>query len=278
MKRIAALTMLRSDEFFLKRWVDYYGRQLGRENLYIFFDGTDQTVPGFCEGTHTAVVPRLGGQVLKADRKRINYLNERAEKLFGEGYDMVIGTDVDEFLVPDPSLGLSLPEYLERHCDRVSISGLGIDVGQNTSIESVLDESAPFLGQRQYALLSTRYSKSSVITRPVRWGSGFHRTRFHGYRIREGLFLFHFGSVDLARMEAKFSDTERIAEGWTRHFRKRIRTISIISEGKALDWEKATRAARVIQNILHPVRSLNKPAMLSLKLVVRIPERFHSLV
>ena len=33
MKHIAALTMVRNDEFFLRKWVEYYGRELGRENL-----------------------------------------------------------------------------------------------------------------------------------------------------------------------------------------------------------------------------------------------------
>ena len=42
MKRIAALTMVRNDDFYLEKWVEYYGGQLGKENLYIFFDGTDQ--------------------------------------------------------------------------------------------------------------------------------------------------------------------------------------------------------------------------------------------
>ena len=29
MKRIAAITMVRNDDFFLSKWVGYYGRQLG---------------------------------------------------------------------------------------------------------------------------------------------------------------------------------------------------------------------------------------------------------
>lgn len=280
MKRIAALTMLRGDEFFLRRWVEYYGREIGREHLYIYFDGKDQSIPDFCEGTNTELVDRIGGKVLKADRGRIDFLSDRARELFGKGYDMVIGTDVDEFLVVDPNCGKSLGEYLgEVSSDgRVSVSALGIDVGQNTEKEGPVDPEAPFLGQRQYALLSTRYSKSSVITRPIRWGSGFHRTRFHGYKIVPGLYLFHFGSVDLKRMEDKFKDTERINEGWSRHFTKRLRTISLVSNLRCRDWDDAVRRARTSQNAIHQVRALNKPAMLGIKLVVHIPKRFHGIV
>ena len=46
-KKICALTMVRNDDFNLRKWVEYYGRELGRENLYIFFDGTDQIIPEF---------------------------------------------------------------------------------------------------------------------------------------------------------------------------------------------------------------------------------------
>lgn len=33
MKRIAVLTMARNDDFFLHKWVEYYGRELVKENL-----------------------------------------------------------------------------------------------------------------------------------------------------------------------------------------------------------------------------------------------------
>ena len=49
-KKICALTMVRNDDFYLRRWVEYYGRELGRENLYIFFDGTDQKIADFYGG------------------------------------------------------------------------------------------------------------------------------------------------------------------------------------------------------------------------------------
>ena len=32
-KKICVLTMLRNDDFYLKKWVEYYGAEFGRENL-----------------------------------------------------------------------------------------------------------------------------------------------------------------------------------------------------------------------------------------------------
>lgn len=284
-KQIAALTMVRNDDFFLEKWVGYYGPLLGYANLYIYFDGLDQEIPAFCSGTNAKCIERLAGNVVKGDRLRADYLSAEAARLLEGGYDMVIGTDVDEFLVADPATGKGLVELLSSvRTSRVSISGLGIDVGQNTACEGPLDGSGPgkgarMLSQRGYALLSTRYSKSTVLLRPVEWGAGFHRTRHHDFHIVKGLYLFHFGCVDLARLEAKFSDRERVAEGWSRHFRKRIRTITVISGSRHIwGWDSAARFARFIQNTVRPPYAWNKPAMFNLKIVVRIPSRFRDIV
>ncbi len=280
MKRIAALTMVRNDEFFLRKWVEYYGSQLGKDNLYVFFDGLDQSVPSFCDGVNVQLTSHIEGNVRSADRGRIDFLSARAAELFAR-YDMVIGTDVDEFLLPDPRLGLSLPEFLsslEPHCACPSISGLGVDVGQKLGEEGEIDPSRPFLEQRRYARLSTRYSKSSVLLRPVSWGSGFHRTRNGNFHIRKGLYLFHFGCVDLHRIEEKMRDKALSDAGWGRHLRKRARTIYQVSGRPARDWDSCVSVARRVQNIFRPPFAWNKPSMFEAVVIVRIPEYFSHVV
>lgn len=274
MKRIAALTMLRNDEFFLRKWVKYYGEQLGKENLYVFFDGLDQVIPDFCDGVHTMAVEHVSCSVHEGDRRRIDFLSAQARQLFSR-YDLIIGTDVDEFLVVDPQLGVSLTEFLssvKTSCP--SISGLGVDVGQNLREEGVIDASQSFLSQRRYAKLSTRYSKATVLRAPVAWGSGFHRTRKGNFHIVKDLYLFHFGCVDLERIKAKMGDGGLVSEGWSKHLAKRAGTIKLVSEKKASAWEKTVPLARRIQNIVRPPYAWNKPAMFEAKVVVKIPERF----
>jgi hypothetical protein len=180
--------MVRNDDFFLKKWVEYYSAQIGASNLYVYFDGNDQVVPDFCSGVNVCVRERVPGLVAAADRGRIDFLSTQAAELL-KRYDMVIGTDVDEFLVVDPALGKTLPEFLSQLPERVSYSGLGIDVGQHLEKEAEIDGSVPFLKQRHHARLSTRYSKSTVITKPVQWGSGFHRVRNGNFKIIKGILL-----------------------------------------------------------------------------------------
>ena len=276
-KRICALTMVRNDDFFLKKWVEYYSAQIGTENLYVYFDGNDQVVPDFCSGVNVCVRERVPGLVAAADRGRIDFLSTQAAELL-KRYDMVIGTDVDEFLVVDPALGKTLPEFLSQLPERVSYSGLGIDVGQHLEKEAEIDGSVPFLKQRHYARLSTRYSKSTVITKPVQWGSGFHRIRNGNFRIIKDLYLFHFGCIDMKRLEAKFSDKDKIATGWERHLKKRAKTIYDVSQRPERSWDSWVPKARFIQNVVRPPYAWNKPAMFNAVIIVRIPERFESIV
>lgn len=273
-KRIAALTRVRNDEFFLHRWVDYYSRHIGRDNLFIYFDGLDQKVPDFCADLHTELLEHVDGPTHKVEKIRIDVLSEKAAGIFALGYDLVIGTDVDEFLAVDPKLGVSLVDFLSAQkpaCGCPSISPLGVDVGQKMGEEGEVDPSRLFLEQRRYAKLSTRYSKSTVLTRPVQWGSGFHRTRYGNFHIVPDLYLFHFGCVDLERLRANRFWSER-------HARKRAGTIYLVSEKPAREWDKTVGWARKVQNIVRSPLSWNKPSMAEARIVVRIPERFEGVI
>lgn len=278
MKKIAAITMVRNDDFYLKKWVEYYGGELGRENLYIFFDGLDQTVPSFCEGTHSQLVEKVGTDVVSNDKGRVALMSSKAAELFAEGYELVIGTDCDEFVVVDPRLGKSLQEYLSAASIKYSLSPLGLDFGQKLGEEDAIREDVPFLEQRHYAQLGTRYTKSSVIARPLEWGSGFHRVRGRNFHIAKDLYLLHFGYFDMGRIEERFKDTNRLALGWEKHMRKRSRTIRLVTEKRALNFDAWTRFARICQSIVRPPYAWNKPAMFGLKIIVRIPDRFQKLV
>ena len=263
-KKIAAITMARNDEFFLNRWIAYYGKELGEENLYIYLDGLDQKTPSKAGKSNIKKLPHKEEAVQQGDKTRILLLSNLANKLFKRGYEIVIGCDCDEFLIVDPALNTSLSEYLSKKSNYSSLSGLGMDVGQDLKTESTLKMGEPFLTQRNYALLSTRYTKPVVMLKPVIWGSGFHSIKGHN-----NLYLLHFGGVDLNMIKNKIGDRN---PSWKKHLKKRARTIDIITNTK--NKNKSTKIARALQTLLRPIYDLNKPAMLGLKWVTTIPERF----
>ncbi len=271
-KRIAAITMARNDDFFLSRWIKYYGEQIGTENLYIYLDGIDQTAPSNAGKANIKKLPHKEEAVQRGDKTRILLLSSLANELFKKGYDIVIGCDCDEFLIIDPALNISLKEYLSTIKNKTSVSGLGLDIGQDLNSEKKLDMNKNFLEQRNYALLSTRYTKPVVLMKPATWGSGFHSVKGHNFHIDKNLYLLHFGGVDLDMIKNKIGDRN---PSWEKHLKKRARTIEIITESK--NKNKSIKAARILQTFLRPIYDMNKPAMLGLKWVAKIPERFKEL-
>ena len=269
-KRIAAITMSRDDDFFLSRWLAYYGKNLGTKNLYVLLDGLDQNVPENAGDANIIKLPHPTLSRCKGDKYRINELNKLAHKLL-KTYDIVIGCDSDEFLIIDPRTKKTLVEYLSTKQIHTSLSGLGLDIGQNLKTEKTLDKQAPFLEQREYALLSTRYTKPVVINKPVLWGSGFHSIKHHNFHIDKNLYLLHFGAIDMKMLKNK---AQKRGTDWLNHLNRRGNgTINAITNKKTKS-EKWLKLARFLQTYFRPIYALRKPAMFGLKPTVKIPTRF----
>ena len=278
-KLAAAITMVRDGGFFLEKWVSWYGTRLGKENLFILFDGQDQVPPACTQGCNTLVLPRVEGNVAQGDRGRAAVISSKAAQLL-EQYRFVIGTDADEYVIPDPSTGLDLAEFLTslEPGKRVCLSPLGLDVVQNTACEKELDKSVPVLKQRTHAFLSTRYTKASILCAPAQWGSGFHRVRGSDFTIVENLYLFHFGCADAAMVLDRVKDSDLSSRGWDRHLAKRRRLFDTVCRLKVRDFDAWVPRARRMQSRLRPPYAWNKPSMLGIRILVRIPDRFRNLI
>ena len=145
-------------------------------------------------------------------------------------------------------------------------------------MEKTITEDGPFLTQRHYAQIGTRYTKASILAKPLEWGSGFHRVEGHNFHIAKDLYLFHFGYFDQKRIEERMGDKDRLKQGWKRHMKKRSRTIRLVTDLPARKFEKWTRFARICQTLVRPPYAWNKPAMFGLRIVVAIPPRFEDIV
>ena len=270
LKKIAAITMARNDNFFLTRWIKYYGNEIGYENLYIYLDGTDQEIPKNAGAAHITKLPHTDMSRTIGDKYRIGLMNDLSRELLKK-YDIVIGCDCDEFLIVDPKTNQTLAEYLSKIKIKNTVSGLGLDIGQNMNTEHELDINAPLLKQREYALLSTRYTKPVVKNVPLDWGRGFHSINGHNFHIDKNLYLLHFGAIDMKMLERKAA--ARGAD-WLNHLHRRGNgTITAVSTLPARK-ENWLKIARIIQTYARPIYALDKPGMLGMKRVVKIPSRF----
>ena len=269
--------MVRNDLFFISKWVKYYGLQFGEENLYLVLDGHDQPFPDKHDKINVIRVPHRKLSRTRGDRNRAKLVSNLAKSLFCR-YDIVIAHDIDEFLVVDPNTNQSLAEYLQKPIWSSSLSGLGLDVAQHLELEQPIDHSRPFLEQRSFAHVSSRYTKPVVATAPIRWGSGFHRIKGRNFRIDPNLFLFHFGMVDYGKSKDKLNDLSLHSAGWTGHLGRRSQLFDLILKDNALEGDRFFPTARFRQKLFRPIYAINKPGMLSEKPIVKIPERFKSII
>ena len=204
------------------------------------------------------------------DKYRIKQLTNLAHELLKK-YDIVIGCDSDEFLIVDPKTKQTLSEYLSNKKINTTLSGLGLDVGQHLIKEKELDRLTPFLEQREYALLSTRYTKPVVINKPVFWGSGFHSIKHHNFHIDKNLYLLHFGAIDMKMLETK---AKKRGADWLNHLQRRGNgTINAVTYVKPSN-EKWLNIARILQTYFRPIYALRKPAMFGIKRTIKSPPRF----
>lgn len=279
MKKIAVLTMARNDEWFLNHWIAYYGKIFGEENLYVYLDGLDQKIPKGAGRAHVKAVKKLGLEVVDAERQRLDFMSDRAAELFEAGYDIVIGADSDEFIVLDPKVKMTLPEYLSMKKIKTSLSPLGLDVAQHLTKDKPFDNSRQFLVQRHFALIHSRFTKPEIIAKPIRWGRGFHRVKGKNFHIDQNLYLFHFGNYNYDTLVAKMNHPDIIARKEVKHYRRnRLRVINVVSNKKAIDGDRLFKYARILQTIVRSPFAWNKPAMLGLNWVIEIPKRFKRIV
>lgn len=274
-KRIGVLSMVRDDEFFIRKWIHYYGSQFGHDNLFLILDGQEQPYPAGHEKINVCRLPYKSHNRARGDCERSRIISFIAKALFYR-YDIIIAHDIDEFLVLDPNCRQSLAEYLQRPITYASLSALGLDVGQHRETEKPIDPERPFLEQRSFAHVSARYTKPVVATEPLTWGSGFHRVKGRNFHIDPNLFLFHFGMVDYDSATAKMEKQALINAGWSGHLDRRYLLFDLIAKKKAIDGDRFFTKARKRESLIRPLYAWNKPGMLKEKPIIRIPERFRS--
>ncbi|MDD2550754.1 MAG: glycosyltransferase family 2 protein [Bacteroidales bacterium] len=275
--KIAVVSMMRNDSFFVTKWLSYYSQQFGANNLFLILDGHDQPYPVGYEKINVIRLPHISLSRAKGDRNRARLISCFAKSLFHR-YEVVIAHDIDEILVVDPNLNMSLGQYLQIPVRCSSKSALGLDVGQHLELESEIDTNTPFLAQRRFAHVSARYTKPVVAHKPLRWGSGFHRVKGKNFRIDKNLFLFHFGMVDFKRSKDKIGDTSLQKAGWQGHLDRRLQLFEFITSAKPINGDDFFAKARTRQSIFRPIYAINKPGKLKENPIVKIPERFMHIV
>lgn len=192
------MTMARDEAGMLKRWVDYYGNQLGFDNLIVLddnsADGSTRDLP--------CTVYRLPPPPWKApwSRTRREFFNGFTRSLL-TCYDAVIVTDVDEFLVPDPIRYDGLLDYIGAASDWDVVAPVALNVLHNPRYEPDLDANKPVMAQRRFVKFAPSLCKPLITRSPSEWLAGLHGIRAP-FEVDRELFMLHLKFSDLATMRA----------------------------------------------------------------------------
>lgn len=109
--RLAIVTLVRNEPFFLPRWLEYYGRT--GADLYVLDhesdDGSTDNLPG-------VTVATVRHELCEPAQWMLRTVQQKMADLLVL-YDRVGYAEVDEFLIPDPARWNSLSHFLDENPD-----------------------------------------------------------------------------------------------------------------------------------------------------------------
>jgi len=187
--KIAAFTMAYNEPIFLPIWRRYYGDAIGEQNLYLLDHGSNDASTASLGAINRVRIPRDDFD----EEQRATFVSRFQASLLCY-YDIVIFSDVDEILIPDPDKFSGLPEFVKHRCDQF-VTAIGIEVQHLCDIEADIKLDRPILSQRRYVRFAADYCKPLISRIPLAWEAGFHSCNYPPSVDRD-LFLFHLKLMD----------------------------------------------------------------------------------
>lgn len=222
-KRRAVMTITHNESLFFPIWLRYYSAYFDPSDIYVLdHDSTDGSTAGD------------GFIRIPISHDAIDFLwmvatVERLQRELLERYDVVLVTDVDEIVAPDPKWG-SLTDYIDRF-DEPYVNCLGYELIHLVDREEPFDPTRAVLDQRDYWFANDVYDKPALATQPLRWQPGFHRLIDAPMRLDPDLYLIHLHRLDFDVCQARHRrwavrtwGQQDLEKGWATHNRVVERT------------------------------------------------------
>ena len=234
--RVAVICTVYNEAILLPLWLTYYGSLFGLDNLYLIDDGSTD---GSTDNLGAVNVIRIDQAEIDQDRRcrDVSFFHNEIKRL----YDAVIYVDIDEFLVPDPLLGVGLRDYIERTA-LDHFNAVGLNVIQHISAEPDYSPSRGVFKQRRFVQFERSYCKQLIHKARVFWSVGFHNTT-EPVAMAAGLYLFHLRAMDVTISKARINGRNKLA--WSEgSLRRNLGWQNRLAEGAYLERFYIFDAAR----------------------------------
>jgi hypothetical protein len=193
-----AITMVYRDYFFLERWVDYYGKQFGRQHLYVLSHGGDPEHDRIAEGANVIRLPR-DPTLHRLTRRRWSLKSQFSAGML-RYYNWLFVGDVDEVVIVDPEVAPDLITYMTGKDDKTtphSLCPFGIELIHNPKAEpDPVVKGEPILAKRRVFRANANYAKPCILRKETTFTIGGHANSHQPRVLDPHLFLLHLRYVD----------------------------------------------------------------------------------
>lgn len=273
MVAVFALTTVTDNSTFLPKWISHYSELVGAENLYIF-DGGYGHAPADCKtDVNILRLPLRPSGPTHGYQKKSESISNFVGALL-ECYDYGVVTNVDEYLVLDPSAPDDFKSYIAK-IKTSTVSALGLDVARNLKSEAPLTFDTSLLKQRHYAQISSSLTKPVIVKEPVTWSECMSKVRGKNFHVDPNLFLFRFKELD---QDSAGIQAENSGENVADVSADRIALAESISDTQPVEGDERFKTARREQIYYRNILKWNQPGRIRGNKVVKIPRRFESSV
>ncbi|MGZ3146304.1 RICIN domain-containing protein [Lentzea chajnantorensis] len=184
----AVVTLVRDEPDFFPIWLDYYSRFFAPQDIHVL---EHQPAPGLPPDDRFTRIP-IHHDEFSSDWHR-DIVQQHQHDLV-DRYDVVLSTDVDEIVTPDPRYG-DLSRYIDQF-DQDFVNCTGWEVLHQHDSEAPFDAGRGVLEQRSTWFSNPLYSKPLLARIPMTWLGGFHERADQATNPDPNLYLIHLHRMD----------------------------------------------------------------------------------
>ncbi len=197
--------MAHNEKVFLPIWLSYYSRFFAPEDIYIIdHDSTDGSIEK-AKKDFKFNVETVHHPTVHDNRFMLKTITDKQHKLLKK-YELVVYSDADEIILPDPISYKGLSDYIIRFKHSVIACNSRSVVQQPA--EQAIDLSKPILSQRSVWFSEYLYNKPLVSRVPLNWAKGLHQAlningNAYVIPVDRELVLLHLSRMDLGVRKAR---------------------------------------------------------------------------